>query len=225
MARVPAGSGGHKLNQELKRLELQLATIRARLDELEDAPAGGGGAHAADHESGGADEIDLGSLDGTITDGQHGNRGGGALHANAVPGGAAGFLSGSLAEQLTNDDLFLSFGCNTAQNLVALPINGDSIAATTIDIGTANWIAPYDCTVVECVLRDIGPLDYDSTVVATHINGGAAVDSDTHELDVAAGNVTFVLGTDVDAGDRLAVSFDATTNAGELTGYVRIRRR
>jgi hypothetical protein len=51
--------------------------------------------HATSHQSGGADALDLGLLAGTLTDVQHGSRGGGGLHAVAVASGASGFLSGS----------------------------------------------------------------------------------------------------------------------------------
>jgi hypothetical protein len=47
-----------------------------------------------------ANDIQVGVL---ATDAQHGNRGGGALHALAVAGGAAGFISGADQERL--DDL------------------------------------------------------------------------------------------------------------------------
>lgn len=40
------------------------------------------------------------SFSGVINDTQHGSRGGGSLHALAVAGGAAGFLSGTYAENL-----------------------------------------------------------------------------------------------------------------------------
>lgn len=123
------------------------------------------------------------------------------------------------------EDLFLHFGCNTAATQVALPINGDSVASTTVNIGNANWLAPFDCTVVEVVCRCVGAANYDSTTIATHVDGSATGHSATHELDAGAGDVTFTLGADVDAGTRLAITFDATTNGDELVGYVRIRRR
>jgi trimeric autotransporter adhesin len=40
--------------------------------------------HAATHEDGGSDEVDLGSLAGTLTDTQHGDRGNGTLHSAAT---------------------------------------------------------------------------------------------------------------------------------------------
>ena len=46
-----------------------------------------------------ADDIQVGVL---ATDGQHGNRGGGLLHALAVSGGAAGFMSGTDKQSLAN---------------------------------------------------------------------------------------------------------------------------
>lgn len=56
--------------------------------------------HAPEHEAGGADELDLGLLAGELTDTQHGDRGGGALHALAS-GAAHGFMSIADFERLS----------------------------------------------------------------------------------------------------------------------------
>ncbi len=50
--------------------------------------------HASSHHSGGGDALSLGSVAGTLTDTQHGNRGGGTLHS-AATASAAGFMSAS----------------------------------------------------------------------------------------------------------------------------------
>lgn len=156
MSRVPHGSGSHKLNQELRRIDEQLPAIRSRLGATEDT--------------------------------------------------------------------LLTFGCDTGTALVALPLNGAATAAASIDIGSANWLASYACVVVEAVLLCISST-YGIVTVAAHIDGNAVpAASDTKSL--AAGVVTrFELGADIDVGQRLAVSFDAASDGGDLVGYVRIRRR
>jgi len=65
-------------------------------------------AHKASHESGGGDALALGSIAGTISDAQHGSRGGGALHALATPdpAGAAGFLSAADKQKLDGVTVF-----------------------------------------------------------------------------------------------------------------------
>jgi hypothetical protein len=59
-------------------------------------------AHASSHHSGGSDPLALGSIAGTLTDAQHGNRAGGSLHSVASTS-VAGFLSA--ADKLTIDGL------------------------------------------------------------------------------------------------------------------------
>jgi hypothetical protein len=51
--------------------------------------------HANSHHSGGTDPLALDSIAGTLTDSQHGSRGGGTLHAVAIASGASGFMSGA----------------------------------------------------------------------------------------------------------------------------------
>lgn len=79
------------LEEYVRRLtaaERETESMRARL-----AAAGGGlAAHASTHETGGSDALNLGSIAGTLTDTQHGARGGGTLHAVATQS-VAGFMS------------------------------------------------------------------------------------------------------------------------------------
>lgn len=72
----------------------------------------------------------LSGLTGTISDAQHGSRGGGSLHANAVAGGAAGFMPGgdktkvdSIAYQSLTDGSVISW--NTANGNGTVTINGN----------------------------------------------------------------------------------------------------
>lgn len=58
-------------------------------------------AHASSHHSGGSDPLDLGSIDGTLTDSQHGSRSGGSLHADATPS-TAGFMPSADKTKLDN---------------------------------------------------------------------------------------------------------------------------
>ena len=77
------------------------------IERLRTRPSGSSlGAHATTHEAGGDDELDLGALAGTLTDTQHGNRGGGSLHAVATTS-VAGFMSATDKTKLdgiTGDD-------------------------------------------------------------------------------------------------------------------------
>lgn len=123
-------------------------------------------------------------------------------------------------------DLFLPVAFDAATLLVYLSLYQNAVANSgDIDNLTCNWLAPYDCTVVEVVLQNLSA-DYGTTVVGSHVNGNTTpVDTDTQSLTVAGGVTTFTLGTDVDAGQRLAISFDGQFSGDDTIGYVRIRAR
>lgn len=92
----------------------------------------------------GSDDIQVGVL---ATDAQHGNRGGGSIHALAVASGAAGFLSGT--DKQTIDDLGTTYaplvhasrhagaGADPITSLGSVTFTGDIVANTKIGIGTA----------------------------------------------------------------------------------------
>lgn len=101
--------------------------------------------HAASHEDGGADEMDLGSIAGTINDTQHGGRGGGALHA-AATSVAAGFMTAVDFERLSRLTLPANPTTTTITGGGTLALGGftATIPATgTVILGTgaANRIA------------------------------------------------------------------------------------
>jgi len=81
-----------------------------------------------------ADDIQVGVL---ATDAQHGNRGGGALHANVVAAGAAGFMTGADKTKL---DGIASSATNTPLTSSA-PVNVTKAAAA---VGTATDAARSD---------------------------------------------------------------------------------
>lgn len=80
------------------------------------------------------DDIQVGTL---ATDGQHGNRGGGGLHANVVAGGAAGFMTGTQATQLAtavSDITALGSAVTTLQGRTlstTAPLGGGGTIGTT----------------------------------------------------------------------------------------------
>lgn len=121
------------------------------------------------------------------------------------------------------DDTIIPLGFDAPATFVYLPIRGTSTSATATD-AAVNWIAPWDCEVVEVVLLNI-TTSYDETVVTTHTDSGSAVvDTATADLVTGVGPVVFPLGTAVEAGQRLRIGFDATSDGGPVTGYIRIRR-
>lgn len=94
-ARQVLRSMDKKIERALRKAGVQDNTIDASVlrGELNDGivlPP-----HAAEHEDGGGDPLDLGSLAGTLTNDQHGNLAGGTRHTEVVAGGDAGFMSGA----------------------------------------------------------------------------------------------------------------------------------
>jgi phage-related tail fiber protein len=79
------------------------------------------------------DDIKVGVL---ATDAQHGNRGGGATHAIAVAGGAAGFLSGA---DKTKIDGHKSSHLSGADTLFASSFSNNSEVARWSDVNTPLW--------------------------------------------------------------------------------------
>jgi hypothetical protein len=81
-----------------------------------------------------ANDIQVGVL---ATDAQHGNRGGGSIHALAVAGGAAGFLSGSDKTKLDS----VTSGASVSSVALSLPadFNVSGSPVTTSGTLTAAW--------------------------------------------------------------------------------------
>lgn len=170
-----------------------------------------------------ANDIQVGVL---ATDAQHGNRGGGALHAHVVAGGAAGFMTGADKTKLDNfstsiRDVYLYLSGDVATALVYLNFNQPTTSGTIAQNHT-NWLAPYACTLVSVVLYNIDG-GYGSTTVGAHINENATpAASATQNFNVDTA-VTWNLDQAIAAGERLEISFDGTLSGGQFTGYARIR--
>jgi hypothetical protein len=102
---------------------------------------GGGGAHAADHESGGGDEIDIGALDGTITSAQHGTIGAGDLHPEyqreSEKAAASGYAS------LDGSTLVPTAQLGTGTATSAKVLRGDRTWATLVGAGFASKWNPW----------------------------------------------------------------------------------
>ena len=168
-----------------------------------------------------ANDVQVGVL---ATDAQHGNRGGGALHA--VAGASAGFMSAADKTKLDNfstsiRDVYLYLSGQVATTLVYLAFNG-AVANANIANNNVNWVAPFNCTVVEAVFYLIDS-NYGTTVIGAHVNENATPDTSDSQTFNADTLVTWTLGTTLSAGDRLAISFDGQFDGGNFSGYVRVR--
>lgn len=130
------------------------------------------------------DDIQVGVL---ATDGQHGNRGGGALHANAVAGGAAGFISG--ANQLKLDGIAAGAQPVTEANVRT------ALAALTADpafnsrklTGLADGVSNSDAATVGQVNALSNGLDWKPSVRVAAT--GNIVLSGTQTIDGVAVNI------------------------------------
>lgn len=84
-------------------------------------------AHASSHHSGGSDALSLGSIAGTLTDAQHGNRSGGSLHAAATTS-TAGFMSAADKAKLDGIQAGAEVNQNAFSNIL---VGGTTVAADT----------------------------------------------------------------------------------------------
>ncbi len=147
-----------------------------------------------------ANDIQVGVL---ANDAQHGNLGGGSLHALAIASGAAGFLSG--ADKQTIDDLPAN-PVDESRNLTAgagLTGGGDLSADRTFDVG-----ANADGSIV--VNADDIQVGVISDAQHGNLSGGAL-----HALAVASGAAGFISGADQQKLDDLP---DWYVDYGETNG-------
>lgn len=84
---------------------------------------------------------------------QHGNRGGGALHADAVAGapGTSGFMTGAMAAQLAA--ITLTGGPAGSNNDIQIK-NGTALAALTPASGIATWLATPSSANLKSAITD-----------------------------------------------------------------------
>lgn len=150
-------------------------------------------AHADGSIISAADDIRVGVL---ATDAQHGNRGGGALHANAVSGGAAGFMSGTdkqRADALWGRTLTAGAG---------LTGTGDLSANRTFAVG-----ANADGSIL------VNADDVQVGVLATDAQHGVRGGGTQHAVAVASGAAGFMSGAD-------KAKLDGLTALNQLSGTV-----
>ena len=119
-------------------------------------------------------------------------------------------------------DLYIPFAFDTSNNLVYLPIN-QVVPTSTITEAWVQWTAPRDLQLVSVNLQVVSGSDYGNTTVGCHIDGNTtAEESSAQSLDAADGLVSWPFSTDVDAGERLSISFNGQFNGGEVSGYARL---
>lgn len=249
---IRAFGGDIETRKEFERLRKRLRALTVQLDALEETVEGlgvGGAGDITDVTAGagltgggasGAVTLNVGANgDGSIivnandvqvgvlaTDAQHGVRGGGTQHANAVAGGAAGFMTGADKTKLDNfsasiRDFYIPIAGDLATTLQYLSFVQSAIGGT-INVNHVNWLAPFACTLIDVVLYNIDT-GYGSTIIGAHINENAVASvTDTQTFNAFA-TVTWTLNQAVAAGQRLAISFDGTLSGGHFTGYARIR--
>lgn len=153
-----------------------------------------------------ANDVQVGVL---ATDGQHGNRGGGGLHADVVAAGASGFMTGA-------DKTKLNGIATSAAALTAVaPVNVTKAAAV---VGVATEAARSDHK------HDISTAAPGATGVATASADGSAstlARSDhTHQSNTAPANVTKAAAAIGTSGEpaRADHKHDITTAAPAATG-------
>lgn len=142
-----------------------------------------------------ADDIQVGVL---ATNAQHGNRGGGGLHANVVAAGAAGFMSG--ADKTKLDAV-------PTQTLAALYANGASTANSTITVDATRG----GVVVTSLSLDDVVPLTLNNTNIDTT--------GDEQNVLVMTGSLTVASGATTLVPLSLAYTINQTgTASGAVTG-------
>lgn len=149
-----------------------------------------------------ADDVQVGVL---ATNVQHGNRGGGALHSNVVPAGAAGFMTG--ADKTKLDGLPAS-AVPTTRNLTAgagMTGGGDLSADRTFNV-----VANADGSIV------VNADDVLVGILATDAQHGVRGGGTQHSVVVAAGAAGFMTGADKTKLDGIAVNAAALTAAAPV---------
>ena len=152
-----------------------------------------------------ADDIQVG----VISDAQHGNRGGGALHALAIAGGAAGFQSG--ADKLKEDGI--RAGATSAALLWG---NADVTASTTTRFMTPGYstaVAPT--TTIQFRVPFAGTLKNLRIRCRTAPGNGNPI---VYTLQVNAGNTTVSVSLASNAQDGADLAHSVAVVAGDLIG-------
>lgn len=149
-----------------------------------------------------ADDIQVGVL---ATDAQHGNRGGGALHAVAT-GAVAGFMSA--ADKTKLDGL-----PSQATETIRFTMTGKVVTGTGLDVA---WIAPRACTITRITLYRRTAGSSGSTTVDVNKNGTTVFTTQANRPSVtqASGNDQISAKTNMDVtsvaqDDRIEFDVDA----------------
>jgi len=188
-----------------------------------------------------ADDIQVGVL---ATDGQHGNRGGGALHTAAVPAGAAGFMTGADKTNLDantihrtsngSDHGFIdqdvtsgSAPTFTGTNFTGIPGSGVD-AATTTARGTIEIATPAEVDTGTDNTRAISPLALAGSTLQSDVglnNTHRTSNGSDHgyiDQDVTNGAAPVLAVTNM-TGSAAGIDSDATAHAssnGSSHGYI-----
>lgn len=161
------------------------------------------------------------------SDAQHGNRGGAALHAAAVSGGASGFMTGT--DKATLDSLVTSVSSVSGTAATALSVANAAGSAAAAAQVTADAAVPATRTVMPgSGLTGGGALSGNITLavgVISDAQHGARAGGTLHANVIAAGAAGFMLGTDKAKLDALPASMicerlnaNATTTVVTATG-------
>ncbi|MEW6104852.1 MAG: hypothetical protein AB1563_00570 [Bacillota bacterium] len=171
--------------------------------------------HASSHHSGGGDALSLGSIAGTLTDTQHGNRGGGTLHS-AATASTAGFMSASDKAKLDGIQSGAEVNQNAFASVKAVDSGGaskgqvDADAKTdvlTLKEGTGISFSVDASTDTITIAATGGGLP--AAHASTHITGGTDVIPDA----VAGGASGLMSGADKQKLDGIQAGAEVNQNA------------
>lgn len=159
-----------------------------------------------------ANDIQVGVL---ATDAQHGNRGGGALHANAVASGAAGFLSGTDKAKLDGlpSNAYATVQEEGSSLTQRTTLNFVDAGITAADVSSKTQVSLNDFT---STTHGAVPLSGGGTTNFLRADGSWAVPpgaggGGTIGGTIATGQVCYASGTDTCASEA-ALAYDATIN-------------
>lgn len=171
--------------------------------------------HASSHHSGGGDALSLGSIAGTLTDTQHGNRGGGTLHS-AATASTAGFMSAADKAKLDGIQSGAEVNQNAFASVKAVDAGGvskgqvDADAKTdvlTLKEGTGISLAVDAGTDTITIATTGGGLP--AAHASTHITGGTDVIPNA----VAGGASGLMSGADKQKLDGIQAGAEVNQNA------------
>ncbi len=171
--------------------------------------------HASSHHSGGGDALSLGSIAGTLTDSQHGNRGGGTLHS-AATASTAGFMSASDKAKLDGIQSGAEVNQNAFSSVKTVDSGGASKGQVDADAKTDVLTLKEGTGISLSVDADTDTITIAATGgglpaahASTHITGGTDVIPDA----VAGGASGLMSGADKQKLDGIQAGAEVNQNA------------